>query len=150
MKKSLFLFIVPLVIFSIFSCCNSYEQMIESFNDKYFKPDYLSPEEYTTENKDFKESSMLDEVFYFPEGYLIILEAPKGRGKCTYEWKAIIPSTDNSNKEILKEDVIGTDRTLKFKTPGVFNTDKENKLILTVTESSGNIYKDTANVFITK
>jgi len=37
---------------------------------------------------------------------------------------------------------------LSYKAPGVFNSDKENKLVVTVTEKSGRQFTDTAKVFI--
>ena len=148
-KKFALLFTTSLFILSCSNPGNSYEQMIDSFNRKFFEEDYVPPEEYSIENSSFKENEMLDDTFSFPTGYLIILEAPKGQDGCNYEWKAIVPQLDESGKEILKENVIGTSKTLKFTTPGVFSTDKENKLVLTVTEQSGKIYKDTATVFIT-
>lgn len=143
-------FLVSLMmLFTLFSCGSSYEEAINDFNKKYFEEKYLSPEKYSTESKNFKESEMLDDVLNLPSDYLIILEAPEGKTQCVYEWKALIPQVDNEGKEVLRENVIGTSRTLKFTTPGVFSTDKENKLVLTVTEQSGKIYKDTAKVFIT-
>ena len=49
----------------------------------------------------------------------------------------------------MKETVIGNERVLCYMAPGIFNSDKENKLTLTLTEASGKTYTDTAKVFIT-
>ena len=55
---------------------------------------------------------------------------------------------DSDGKDFMEPHVIGNERTLNYQSPGVFKTDRENKLTVTVTEKSGKQYKDTAKVFI--
>ena len=122
--------------------------MIDNFNQKYFTKGYLPPEPYTTKSKNFRESEMLDEIISMKEDSLTILTAPDGGEGSLYEWKALVPSKDENGKSYMKETVIGSERTLSYKAPGVFNSDKENKLVVTVTEMSGGQFTDTAKVFI--
>ena len=132
----------------ITACANSYNEMIDNFNQKYFTKGYLPPEPYTTKSKNFRESEMLDEIISMKEDSLTILTAPDGGEGSLYEWKALVPSKDENGKSYMKETVIGSERTLSYKAPGVFNSDKENKLVVTVTEMSGGQFTDTAKVFI--
>ena len=143
---------------SISACSNSYNEMIDGFNKKYFKKGYLPPEPYTTSSKDFKElihelshfllNEMLDEIISMKDDSLTILTAPDGGEESTYEWKALVPKKDKNGKDYMDSAVIGNERTLSYKAPGVFNSDKENKLVVTVTEKSGRQFTDTAKVFI--
>ena len=79
------------LILSISACSNSYNDMIDGFNKKYFKKGYLPPEPYTTSSKDFKEGEMLDEIISMKDDSLTILTAPDGGEESTYEWKALVP-----------------------------------------------------------
>lgn len=134
---------------SFAGCSNSYDKMIENFNEKYFKKGYLPPEPYTTKSKGFDENFILDDVVSMVDGSFTVLTAPDGGEECIYEWKAFIPSKDSTGKDYMKEEVIGDERVLNYLAPGVFNSDKENKLVITVTEKSGKQFTDTARVFIT-
>ena len=151
MKKSILYWIFSIVFVTLLlTCCNSsYDKMIDDFNESHFKKGYLPPEPYTTSSGNFNELEMLDEIVSMVDGSITVITAPDGGAGCSYEWKAHIPSKDSDGKEFMKETVIGTDRTLSYTAPGVFNSDKENKLTVTVTEASGKKYTDTAKVFIT-
>lgn len=151
MKKVLHYVLIISIIsltLSISACSNSYNDMIDGFNKKYFKKGYLPPEPYTTSSKDFKEGEMLDEIISMKDDSLTILTAPDGGVESTYEWKALVPKKDKNGKDYMDSAVIGNERTLSYKAPGVFNSDKENKLVVTVTEKSGRKFTDTAKVFI--
>ena len=149
--KALFKFLVVISIFitAVFvsGCKNSYENMIGEFNEKYFEKGYLPPQPYSVNSSGFVETAMLDDICTFSKDTYVQLIAPDA-GDCKYEWKALVPQKDSSGNEFIKENVIGTERTLVYEIPGVFNTDKENKLILTIVQTSGKQYTDTAKVFI--
>ena len=147
MKK--FLLIVALVLFVFAGCDNSYDKMIEDFNSSYFSKGYKEPEPYTTSSSTFDEKQMLDEIVSMIDGSVTVFTAPEGGEGCVYEWKAHVPGKDSNGKDIMEETVLGNERVLPYSAPGVFNSDKENKLTVTVTESSGKQYTDTAKVFIT-
>ena len=147
MKK--FLLIIAVVLFVFAGCDNSYDQMIEDFNSSYFSKGYKEPEPYTTDSSSFDEGQMLDEIVSMIDGSVTMFTAPEGGEGCVYEWKAHIPCKDSNGKDYMKETVVGNERVLCYTAPGVFNSDKENKLTLTITEASGKTYTDTAMVFIT-
>ena len=152
MKIRFYLFRIFSVAFVtlLLVCCNSsYDKMIEDFNDSHFEKSYLPPEPYTTSSNGFNELEMLEETISMLDDSITVITAPDGGSGCSYEWKAHVPCKDTDGKDFMKETVIGSDRTLSYKAPGVFNSDKENKLTLTVTEASGKQYTDTAKVFIT-
>ena len=144
-----FICILVLIILSGFSGCkNSYGEMISDYNEKYMKTNYQPPEPYTTRSKKFKENEILDEFICIGTEERMIFTAPDGGDDCVYEWKALVPSKDVDGKDFMEPHVIGNERTLSYLAPGVFKTDRENKLTVTVTEKSGKQYKDTAKVFI--
>ena len=122
--------------------------MIVSYNEKNMKTSYQPSEPYTTHSKHFKENEILDEFVCMGTEERIILTAPDGGEGCLYEWKALVPSKNEKGKDVMEAHVIGNERTLNYLAPGVFKTDRENKLIVTVTEKSGKQYSDTAKVFI--
>ena len=140
--------LITIITLLMTACANSYNEMIDDFNKKYFTKGYLPPEPYTTKSKNFRESEMLDDIISMKEDTLTILTAPDGGEECLYEWKALVPAKDDNGKSYMKETVIGNERTLSYKAPGVFNSDKENKLVVTVTEKAGREFTDTAKVFI--
>lgn len=152
MMNSLFKLIAGICIFLsalFFSACkNSYENMIEEYNEKYFVKHYQPQESYTTHSKDFNENDILDEFYCMEIESRYVFTAPDGGEGCVYEWKALVPSKDSDGKDFMEPHVIGNERTLNYQSPGVFKTDRENKLTVTVTEKSGKQYKDTAKVFI--
>ena len=152
MMNSLFKLIAGICLFLsalLFSACkNSYDEMIVSYNEKNMKTSYQPPEPYTTHSKHFKENEILDEFVCMGTEERIILTAPDGGEGCLYEWKALVPSKNEKGKDFIESHVIGNERTLNYLAPGVFKTDRENKLIVTVTEKSGKQYTDTAKVFI--
>ena len=122
--------------------------MIVSYNEKNMKTSYQPSEPYTTHSKHFKENEILDEFVCMGTEERIILTAPDGGEGCLYEWKALVPSKNEKGKDVMEAHVIGNERTLNYLAPGVFKTDRENKLTVTVTEKSGKQYSDTAKVFI--
>ena len=152
MMNSLFKLIAGICIFLsalFFSACkNSYDEMIVSYNEKNMKTSYQPSEPYTTHSKHFKENEILDEFVCMGTEERIILTAPDGGEGCLYEWKALVPSKNEKGKDVMEAHVIGNERTLNYLAPGVFKTDRENKLIVTITEKSGKQYTDTAKVFI--
>ena len=138
--KNILLFIL---ISLLFSCTNSYDSMIDSFNRKYFSPE--PPEEnYSITNIDFDASGMLEDAYVFPSDMYVNLEAPEDG--TSYLWKCV--SDDGTETEIAKT------RILYFKAPGVFKKGEENFLILivTATDLEGNVieYTDKAEVIIKK
>ena len=147
--KVLLVFSLTAAVLMLCGCGNSYDNMIDDFNNKYFEKGYLAPAPYTTESSGFNEHEMLEDTISMLDGSMSVFIAPDGGESCTYEWKAHIPSKNAEGKDYMKETVIGTDRTLSYTAPGVFNSDKENKLTVTVTEASGKKNTDTAKVFIT-
>lgn len=150
--SNLFKLIAGICIFLsalFFSACkNSYDNMIEEYNEKYFVKSYLPQESYTTHSTDFNENDILDEFYCMEIESRYVFTAPDGGEGCVYEWKALVPSKDSDGKDFMEPHVIGNERTLNYQSPGVFKTDRENKLTVTVTEKSGKQYKDTAKVFI--
>ena len=147
-SRFLLVLMISIISFLIPACSNSYNEMIDGFNGKYFKKGYLPPAPYTTSSENFEEDKMLDEIISMKDDSLTILIAPDGGEETLYEWKALVPAKDANGKSFMNETVIGNKRTLSYKAPGVFNSDKENKLIVTVTEKSGRQFTDTAKVFI--
>lgn len=143
MKKVLrFVLMISIITLFITACSNSYNEMIDGFNKKYFKKGYLPPEPYTTSSKDFKEGEMLDEIITMVEGERIVLVAPDGGEGCVYEWKGFIAGKE---EPIFIKNL----RTLIIDAPDNFDkANKGNKLVITVTESSGKQYTDIARVFI--
>lgn len=153
MKKVLRLVLMISIIsltLSISACSNSYNEMIDGFNKKYFKKGYLPPEPYTTSSKDFKEGEMLKDIIVMADEQLYLFTAPDGGEDCTYEWQGFAPVKDSDGKEKMKPIKIedNNKKTLSFLAPGGFNRDKENLLVVTVTEKSGRQFTDTAKVFI--
>lgn len=152
MMNSLFKLIAGICIFLsalFFSACkNSYDNMIEEYNEKYFVKSYLPPEPYTTSSKNFNEIDMLDDIISMQDGNRMILSAPEGGEGCTYKWEGFAPGKDSEGKDCMKSIFVETERTLFFDAPGGFDKDRENKLVVTVTEKSGKQYTDTARVFI--
>ena len=148
-KMKIIQLLLIIVLCVLAGCNNNYEEMIDEFNEDFFRKGYLPPAPYTTSSSDFNELEMLDEIISMPDGSISVFSAPDGGEGCTYEWKAHVPCKDSDGKDFINETVIETDRTLSYKAPGIFNSDKENKLTLTVTEASGKKYTDSARVFIT-
>ena len=151
MKRYVRLFanVILISLFFAFSACeNNYDEMLTSYNENYLKTSYQPMEPYTTHSKSFDENDILDEFYCMETESRYILTAPDGGEGCVYEWKALVPSKDADGKDFMEPHVIGNERTLSYQAPGVFKTDRENKLTVTVTEKSGKQYKDTAKVFI--
>lgn len=147
-KFALSLIFVSLIMI-LSACSTSYDDMIGSFNGKYFSKGYVAPEPYTTSSSNFDEKQMLDDVVSMIKDSMTLLAAPDGGEGSTYEWKAYVPHKNEDGTEEMKEVVIGNEKLLAYTAPGVFNEDKENKLTVIVTEKNGKQYTDTAKVFIT-
>ena len=130
MKKVLrfaVLILISIYFLMVCSCGNSYENMLEDFDGKYFSPEPLGYDPFSVNAPEFNPNNMLEVSYTFPEGYYIILEAPDN---CTsYSWTC-------SNSEFNKK-VIGSDRVLYYEIPGAFKAGEENTLILTVTVADG-------------
>jgi len=131
-----------LLIISIFSIClifsgckNSYENMIEEFDGKYFMPEPKVYIPYSINSPDFNPKDMLAPSYVFPEDVYINLEAPEN---CTtYLWKIV----DSKGNELSNPNEPESERVFYHAASDGFRVGEENILILTVTvtDSQGNI-----------
>lgn len=138
-----FLLVIITLLFIFPSCKQSYADMIDSFNHKYFMPVPPADDVYSISDEGFNPAAMLEPTYDIPEGLYLSLEAPQD-GQ-SYSWKCL----HKDKKEI----EISNERFFYYKVPGnVFSTEEKNTLILTVTalDSEGNTveYIDTASVYI--
>ena len=151
MKKNLLFYsgIFIITLSCILSCNNTYDGMIEEFNEEYFVKGYNAKLDYSVTSDDFSEDDMLMSIISTSDHSVLNLIAPDGGSGCSYEWKLIVPEYNSTTGIITEKDyVIGTDRFLFYSVPGKMNADKKNKLVLNVTDSSGRIYSDTATIYI--
>ena len=126
MKRLARVFLLTSIIaltFVIFGCSNSYENMIEKFDSKFFTPEPSEKDAYSGNSSNFNPLEMLSPGYVFSEGYFISLEAPDNCS--SYLWTC-------TNSEVNKK-VISTKQTLYYEIPGVFKVGEPNTLILTVT-----------------
>lgn len=143
MRKSGISFLV-ILIFILVSCSNSYNQVIDNFNKKYFHEEASDERVYSIYLPDFNCSTMLSDSYELKKGMTLSLIAPDGG--VSYKWTALVKDIKEKNKEV--ETDIAEQKSLSYRMPGVFRDDVVNKLVLTVTDSNGTEYKDTALIII--
>lgn len=143
MKRSGFSFLI-ILIFLLLSCSNSYNQVIDNFNKKYFHEEASDERVYSIYLPDFNCSTMLSDSYELKKGMTLSLIAPDGG--VSYKWTALVKDIKEKNKEV--ETDIAEQKSLSYRVPGVFRDDVVNKLVLTVTDSNGTEYKDTALIII--
>lgn len=143
MKRSGISFLI-ILIFLLLSCSNSYNQVIDNFNKKYFHEEASDERVYSIYLPDFNCSTMLSDSYELKKGMTLSLIAPDGG--VSYKWTAIVKDIKEKNKEV--ETDIAEQKSLSYRVPGVFRDDVVNKLVLTVTDSNGTEYKDTALIII--
>ncbi len=143
MRKSGISFLV-ILIFILVSCSNSYNQVIDNFNKKYFHEEASEDRVYSIYLPDFNCSTMLSDSYELKKGMTLSLIAPDGG--VSYKWTALVKDIKEKNKEV--ETDIAEQKSLSYRVPGVFRDDVVNKLVLTVTDSNGTEYKDTALIII--
>ena len=129
-------------VFLLFtSCTNSYEQMINHFNDNYFTLTPTPPEESNLTDENFDQSKMLENRYTFIEGFESSLVAPKGAKK--YLWV----EEDLEQGQIQKK-TLCNERIYTFIPECDFEVNKELKLVLTVTDEKGTEYIDTTIIVV--
>ena len=143
MKRSGISFLI-ILIFLLLSCSNSYNQVIDNFNKKYFHEEASEERVYSIYLPDFNCSTMLSDSYELKKGTTLSLIAPDGG--VSYKWTALVKDIEDKNKEV--ETDIAEQKSLSYRVPGVFRDDVVNKLVLTVTASNGTEYKDTALIII--
>ena len=143
MKRSGISFLI-ILIFLLLSCSNSYNQVIDNFNKKYFHEEASDERVYSIYLPDFNCSTMLSDSYGLKKGTTLSLIAPDGG--VSYKWTALVKDIKDKNKEV--ETDIAEQKKLSYRVPGVFRDDVVNKLVLTVTDSNGTEYKDTALIII--
>lgn len=143
MKRSGISFLI-ILIFLLLSCSNSYNQVIDNFNKKYFHEEASEERVYSIYLPDFNCSTMLSDSYELKKGTTLSLIAPDGG--VSYKWTALVKGIKDKNKEV--ETDIAEQKKLSYRVPGVFRDDVVNKLVLTVTDSNGTEYKDTALIII--
>ena len=142
MKKIGFM-IFSLLIFSfLFTACNSsYEGMIDDFNEQYFNLEPTEPENKTISDSGFSAEKMLEKRYTFIKGYESSLSAPAGGKK--YDWALQM----EDGEEVTFESVC-TERIYNFMPGTDIKSDVETTLVLTVTDTSGTEYIDTALIIV--
>ena len=143
MKRSGISFLI-ILIFLLLSCSNSYNQVIDNFNKKYFHEEASDERVYSIYLPDFNCNTMLSDSYELKKGMTLSLIAPDGG--VSYKWTALVKDIKEKNKEV--ETDIAEQKSLSYRVPGVFRDDVVNKLVLTVTDSNGTEYKDTALIII--
>ena len=145
MKKITLVFL-SLLCLLCFSCTHSYDDMITTFNKKYFSPAQPKLPDYSITGADFVASEMLEPSYLLPCGYYVDIEAPRG-GK-SYKWYVEGMEEECSTKPEFSK------RVFHYEIPGLFKLGEENTLVLTVTaaDDKGNVteYIDKAVIIIKK
>ena len=151
MKKSIEIVIkFCLLISGLFfiSCSNTYDDLLNDFNDKYFSKEPTPVKEKKITDDDFAAEKMLENRYAFVKGYETSLSAPLD---CTsYKWEVQKgEQTEKSDETEQKElTTVCTKRVYNFM-PGVdFKLDEEATLVLTVTDAKGTEYIDTALIIV--
>ena len=116
-----------------FSACKnsvdekSYEEMILTFNQKYFSSEPVYYEPYSVNSPDFNPKEMLAPSYVFLEDSYVNLSAPEN---CTtYSWETF----DSNGNKIYSS----TKSFFYCEASTAFKTGEENSLILTVTIANG-------------
>lgn len=130
-----------LIFLLIFSCTNSYEQMINNFNENYFTLTPTPAKESNLLDKDFDQEQMLEIRYTFIEGFNSSLVAPKGAAK--YLWVE-----ENLEDGQVQKKTLCNERIYVFLPENDFEVNKESKLVLTVTDEKGTEYIDTTIIVV--
>ena len=121
------------------SCTNSYEQMINNFNENYFT--LTPPKENSLLDENFDQEQMLEIRYTFIEGFESSLVAPKGAAK--YLWV----EEELEDGQVQKK-TLCNERIYAFLPESDFEVNKESKLVLTVTDEKGTEYIDTTIIVV--
>lgn len=130
-----------LIFLLISSCTNSYEQMINNFNENYFTLTPTPAKESNLLDKDFDQEQMLEIRYTFIEGFNSSLVAPKGAAK--YLWVE-----ENLEDGQVQKKTLCNERIYAFLPESDFEVNKESKLVLTVTDEKGTEYIDTTIIVV--
>lgn len=143
--KSKLKILLPLIIFiqifALTSCGNSYDSMLKNFNDKYFSQEPVPVEEETILDDDFDPDKMLERTYAFVDGFQTSLAAPAGAA--SYDWSI----KDKKSKEGEAKSVCNK-QVFDFMPGKFFKAGEESTLVLTVTDTSGTEYIDTAVIIL--
>ena len=143
MKKVLrFVLMISIIslTLSISACSNSYDEMIDGFNKKYFSLTPTPPIEKRITDANFAQETMLELRYTFIQGYESTLVAPAGAS--SYLWK--IQNSDGT----MQEESLCEERIYTFIPEEDFEINAETKLVLTVTSESGTEYIDTTIIVV--
>ena len=143
MKKVLrFILMISIISLTLFisACSNSYDEMIDGFNKKYFSLTPTPPIEKRITDANFAQETMLELRYTFIQGYESMLVAPAGAS--SYLWK--IQNSDGT----MQEDSLCEERIYTFIPEEDFEINAETKLVLTVTSESGTEYIDTTIIVV--
>ena len=136
---SLVMFCFLLISFS--ACKNSYDSMLEDFNQTYFSPE--NKKENSVNDDAFEADKMLNLTYDFYKDYASSLVGPADA--VSYSWTTPKPNTKPVEyKELCKE------RIFNFMPGKDFAVGTETKLILTVTDANGTEYIDSTIVRINR
>lgn len=136
-------------VFSILSCTNSYDELVDTFNRKYFAPAPAAEERFSATSPNFNPNDMLEQDYDFKDGFYINLEGPENAA--TYLWSYSEVDPDNAKKETEYINVC-SNKTFYFKTSDFFKIRHTYYLVLTITvtgeEGAVMEYIDKAKIFI--
>ena len=139
LRLVLMISVISLTLF-ISACSNSYDEMIDGFNKKYFSLTPTPPIEKRITDANFAQETMLELRYTFIQGYESTLVAPAGAS--SYLWK--IQNSDGT----MQEDSLCEERIYTFIPEEDFEINAETKLVLTVTSESGTEYIDTTIIVV--
>lgn len=141
-----------LLIISIFSIClifsgcknssviSSYDEMLQSYNSKYFSLTPTDPIEKKITDSGFTQESMLENRYTLIQGYEASLVAPMGGAR--YLWQK--QNADGT----YAEPALCEERIYSFIPEDDFELNAETKLVLTVTNEAGTEYIDTTIIIV--
>ena len=122
---------ISFFVFSISSCTNSYDDLVDTFNRKYFAPAPAAEESLSATSPNFNPQKMLEEPSYRVKyGFYIDFEGPANAS--SYLWSY----SENQDPDVkIKNEYknISTDRTLYLKTSDFFKAGHSYYLVLTIT-----------------
>ena len=139
LRLVLMISVISLTLF-ISACSNSYDEMIDGFNKKYFSLTPTPPIEKRITDANFAQETMLELRYTFIQGYESTLVAPAGAS--SYLWK--IQNSDGT----MQEESLCEERIYTFIPEEVFEINAETKLVLTVTSEAGTEYIDTTIIVV--
>ena len=139
LRLVLMISIISLTLF-ISACSNSYDEMIDGFNKKYFSLTPTPPIEKRITDANFAQETMLELRYTFIQGYESTLVAPAGAS--SYLWK--IQNSDGT----MQAESLCEERIYTFIPEEDFEINAETKLVLTVTNEAGTEYIDTTIIVV--